>query len=103
MLAKWHFLATKLFSHLLAVLAEDEEDDEVSQSIKKKLAYMRRASILFGEMRETKQKEIQAAAPAVAGAFDSVAASDAKNERRPLTHKKPHRRGRMGRTTSGHF
>lgn len=92
----------KIFSHLLAVLAEDEEDDEISQSIKKKLAYMRRASIICAEMRQSKQAELQKEAAAPAGAFDKVAASDAKNERRPLARKHP-RRGKMSRTTSGHF
>ena len=87
------------------MLAEDEEDDEVSQSIKKKLAYMRRASILFGEMRQNKQAELQkeTAVPSGAGAFDTVAASDAKNERRPLVRKPRRERGKMSRTTSGHF
>lgn len=96
--------ATKLVSHLLTVLAEDEEeDDEISQSIKKKLAYMRKASIIFGEIRQKKQTElVTVEAGAVSGAFDSVAASDAKNERRPLVRKQP-RRNKMGRTTSGHF
>ena len=87
---------------MLSVLADDEEDDEISQSIKKKLAYMRRASIICGEMRQTKQAELVKDVAMPVGAFDTVAASDAKNERRPLVRKAT-RRGKMSRTTSGHF
>lgn len=87
---------------MLAVLAEDEEDDEISQSIKKKLAYMRRASILCAEMRQSKQAELQKESATPVGAFDTVAASEAKNERRPIGRKAT-RRGKMSRTTSGHF